>query len=90
VEIETHLQEDVNHLKEDVLRGGSGGGGGGGGGGDPAAMAALRDDLAEVKAEKKGLEKEVLEAQSKNKDLEAKVTKLNEDLMRSHFEKREG
>ena len=79
-----------------IMQGGGGAGAGGGGGGashggaNAEEMRQLREELAETRASKKSNDKELSEAIEKKAALEKKVSDLNEQLMRLHFEKREG
>lgn len=86
IDIENSLQSELSETKNELAVANVGGGGGA----DPAQMQMLREDLAEARALSKAKDAETAEAHSKVKDLEAKVTELQEKLMQSHFEKREG
>jgi len=95
VDIENNLQEDLSDVKAQLAVALATGGSG-----SPASAAAaqsqgednaaLRQDLAELRATTKSKDRDLEDAISKRRDLENKVSELNEQLMRSHFEKREG
>jgi len=88
IDIENSLQSELGETKNELAVANVNGGGGGGA--DPAQMQMLREDLAEARAASKAKDKDVADAHDKVKDLETKVTDLQEKLMQSHFEKREG
>lgn len=101
IDIENGLQEELGEVKSELavvhhsgVVGVAGGvavvHNGGGSGADQKEMQHLRNDLAEVRAAMKGVDKEHKDAVEMKTTLEKKVSELNEQLMRLHFEKREG
>ena len=102
IDIENGLQEELGEVKSELAVAhhsgatgipvglGYGVGGGGGSSNNDEELRQVREDLAEARATKKSMDKELTEAVDARKTLEKKVSELNEQLMRLHFEKREG